>query len=70
MQAILLYKAEKLSVCTFWRGDNSVVAALIEMGLAQNESCVFEDHRVAIFLEVYRTDFIEQVCKRHSQGVN
>ena len=50
----LLYKAEKPSVCLFiglsvrpfvclhfWHANNSAVSALIEMGLAQNESCVF-----------------------------
>ena len=46
----LLHKAEKpfvcLSVCNFWHADNSAVSARIEMGLARNESCVFEDHEV------------------------
>ena len=48
----LLYKAEKPSlsvhpsVCTFWHDDNSAVSARIETGLARNESCVFEDHKV------------------------
>ena len=35
-----------LSVCTFWHADNSAVSAWIETGLAQNESCVFEDLKV------------------------
>ena len=47
--ASLLYKAEKPSVCpsicTFWYADISVMSARIETGLAQNESCVFEDHK-------------------------
>ena len=45
--ASLLYKAEKLSVCLsiliFWHADISVVSALIETGLARNESCVIEE---------------------------
>ena len=48
--ASLLYKAEKpsvcLSVCTFWHADISSMSARIDTGLAQNESCVFEDHKV------------------------
>lgn len=44
------YKAESpsdyLSACTFWCADNSVVSALIEMGLGENDSCVLEDHIV------------------------
>ena len=48
--ASLLYKAEKLSVCLhFWHADNSPVSARIEMGLARNESCVFEDHKVYFY---------------------
>ena len=44
----LLYKAEKPSVCLsvclhFWHAHNSAVFALIETGLAQNESCVIEE---------------------------
>ena len=43
-------KAEKPSVCpsvcTFWHADISAVSAQIETGLAQNESRVFEDHKV------------------------
>ena len=30
----------------FWHAHNSVVFATIETGLARNDSCVFEDHRV------------------------
>ena len=49
--ASLLYKAEKPSVrpsvCLhFWHAYSSVVSARIETGLARNESCVFEDHKV------------------------
>ena len=44
------YKAEKpsvcLSVCTFWHADISAVSARIDTGLARNESCVFEDHKL------------------------
>ena len=52
--ASLLYKAEKpsvsLSVCLhFWHADNSAVSARIETGLARNESCVFEDHKVYFY---------------------
>ena len=36
----------RLSVCTFWHADNSAVSAQIEMELARNESCAFEDHKV------------------------
>ena len=41
----LLYKAEKPSV-RLRHADNSAVSAPIEMGLAQNECCVFEEDRV------------------------
>ena len=35
-----------LSVCPhFWHADNSVVSVRIETGLAQNKSCVLEDHK-------------------------
>ena len=47
--ASLLYKAEKPSVCLsvhLRHADNSAVSTRIEMGLARNESCVFEDHKV------------------------
>ena len=47
---ILLYKAEKLSVCLhFWYADNSAVFAPIETGLAQNESCVFKEYKVYFY---------------------
>ena len=36
----------------FWHADNSAVSASIEIALAQNESCVFEDHRS--ILQAYR----------------
>ena len=50
----LLYKVEKPSVCLsvrlhFWHADNSVVCALIETGLARNESCVFREHKVYFY---------------------
>ena len=43
-----------LSVCLsvrlhFWRNDNSAVCALIKARLAQNESCVFEEHNVYFY---------------------
>ena len=45
---LLIYKAEKLSVClsvclsgTFWHADISVVSASIETGLARNDTYVF-----------------------------
>ena len=45
-----IYKAEKPSVCLsiycFWHADNLAVSASIEAGLAQNESCVFKEHKV------------------------
>ena len=48
----LLYTVKKWFGClldyTFWCADNSAVSALIEMGLTQNESCVFWDHKVYI----------------------
>ena len=49
----LLYTAEKPSVCLSVRpsvclrhADNSAVSAQTETELAQNESCVFENHKV------------------------
>ena len=58
--ASLLYKAEKpsvcLSVCTFWHADISAVSARIEKtGLARNESCVFEDHKVYFYKSIVPT---------------
>ena len=46
---ILLYKAEKPSVClsvrlNFWNADNSIVSVSIRTGLARNESCVCKEH--------------------------
>ena len=43
-----------LSVCLsvrlhFWHADNSAVCTLIEIGLARNESCVFEEHKVYFY---------------------
>ena len=39
-----------LSVCLhFWHADNLVVCALIEIGLARNEGCVFEEHKVYFY---------------------
>ena len=43
------------SVCTFWYADISAVAAWIEMGLARNESCVFEDHKVYFYKPIVPT---------------
>ena len=56
----LLYKAEKPSVCPsvclhFWYADNSAVSARIETGLARNESCVFEDHKVYLYKPIVPT---------------
>ena len=52
----LLYKAEKPSVCLhFWHADNSAVSARIETGLARNESCVFEDHKVYFYKPIVPT---------------
>ena len=59
----LLYKAEKpsvylfvcLSVCTFWHADNSTMSVWIEMRLARNESCVFEDHKVYFYKPIIPT---------------
>ena len=50
----LLHIAEKPSVCpsayllacSFWHADDSAVTASIDMGIAQIESYVFEDHKV------------------------
>ena len=39
-----------LSICTFWHTDNSPVSVRIEMDLARNESCVFEENCVTKFL--------------------
>ena len=54
LASLLLYKAKKPSVCLsvhlhFWHADNSTVCALIETGLARNESCVFEEHKVYFY---------------------
>ena len=46
--------AVRPSVCLsvrlhFWHAHNSVVGALIKMGLTRNESCVFEEHKVYFY---------------------
>ena len=55
----LLYKAEKLSVClsvcTFWHADNSALSVRVETRLTQNESCVFEAHKVYFYKPVVPT---------------
>ena len=49
-QNLLLYKAEKLSVGPSDRpADISAVSALIDVGLARNESCVSWDHVVCLY---------------------
>ena len=50
-----VHKAEKPSVCIFWHVDNSAVSVRIKMGLAQNESCVFEDHKVYFYKPIVPT---------------
>ena len=60
VNANLLYKAEKPPVCPsvclhFWHADNSAVSARIETGLARNESCVFEDHKVYFYKPIVPT---------------
>ena len=59
LSSSLLYKAEKpsvcLSVCTFWHADISAVSTRIETGLARNESCVFEDHKVYFYKSIIPT---------------
>ena len=43
----LLYEAKKPFVCLYFsHADNSAVSASMETGLAQCESCTFDDHRV------------------------
>ena len=66
----LLHKAEKLSVslfvcpsvCTFRHTDNSVPSVSIEIGLARNESCVIDDHRV------YFLKSTEEVAHQHERA--
>ena len=69
--ASLLYKAEKSCVClsvhpfvyTFWHANYSAVSARIETGLAQNESCVFEDHRVYFYKPIVPTVHRQECLK-------
>ena len=64
------------SVCTFWHADISAMSAQIETGLAQNESCVFEDHKVyfykSILPTVHRQECLEdegvRTIKRKATG--
>ena len=53
-----------LPICIFWNADISAVSARIETtGLALNESCVFEDHKVYFYkptvTTVYRQECLE-----------
>ena len=74
--ASLPYKAEKPfvclsirpSACTFWHADNSAVSARIEMGLARNESCVFEDHKVYFYKLVVPTVYPQECLE--DEGVS
>ena len=70
--ASLLYKAEKPSVCpsvcTFWHADISAVSAWIETGLARNEGCVFEDHKVYFYKTVVPTIHRQECCLKN-EGV-
>ena len=66
--ASLLYKAEKPSVCTFWHADISAVSARIETGLARNESCVFEDHKVYFYKSIVPTVHRQECLE--DQGVS
>ena len=45
----------RLFVCTFWHANISAVSARIETGLARNESCVFEDHKVYAYKPIVPT---------------
>ena len=54
MKSIYIKLKSRLSVCLhFWYTDISAVSTRIETGLARNESCVFEDHKV--YLQAYST---------------
>ena len=57
------------SVCTFWHADISAMSARIETRLAENESCVFEDHRVyfkkPMVPTVHRHTLKSKVCTAH-----
>ena len=58
LASLLLYKAKKPSVCLSVRlrhADISAVSARIETGLTQNESCVFEDHKVYFYKSIVPT---------------
>ena len=79
----LLYKAEKPSFYLtvrlhFWQADNSVnvVSASIKMELAQNESCIFEEHKIYFYEPTKPTvhqkecveDEYEQPLTRNASG--
>ena len=65
-----LYKSKKSSVrlSAFWHADNSAVCALIKTGLAQNESCVFEEHKVYFYKPTELTVYQQECVK--DEGVS
>ena len=67
-----IYKSEKpsvcLSFCTFWHADSSAVLARIEMGLARNESCVFEDCKAYFYKPVVPTVYRQECLE--DEGAN
>ena len=61
-----------LSVCLhFWHADNSAVSASMETGLAQCESCAFDDHKVYFYKPkeptVHRQGCVEDEDINHGQ---
>ena len=64
-----LYQDEKpsvhLSVHSFRYAGNLALYALIEMGHAQNDSCLFEEHKVHFYKPTEYTTYSSiEVCKR------
>ena len=59
----VLKSTVRLSVLSFWHTVNLAVCALIETRLAQNERCVFEEHKVYFYkpvqLPIHRQECIE-----------
>ena len=68
----LLYKTKKPFVClSAFLADNSAVSASMETGLAQRESCAFDDHRVYFYKlkehTVHRQGCVEDKDFNHGQ---
>ena len=69
MKSIYIKLKSRMSVCLhFWYTDISAVSTRIETGLARNESCIFEDHKVYFYKPIVPTVHPQECLE--DQGVS